>query len=133
MIKVEVLDTSARIDAQIMDELTGIDWHSVSEREAAEFGVALGSYRDKVHACDTRRAAYWAMAGGCLSMLIVGLVVLLMGLKASDALGAVAVTQTARTLWLGWKKRQAEREVRLVEDRAVQLASDISQAHPAKP
>lgn len=120
------------LDEQILKEVDSVDWHNVSEADAAGFGLAVGFFRDSNHLCQLRRAAMGAALGGVLSMSVLASFGLLMGASAGFILGLIIVHQLVRTTILWWKSRQAFKMHGEIEQQAIQAARELASKHPAK-
>jgi hypothetical protein len=120
------------VDARIMDETSTVDWHAVSESEAASFGLSLGLYRDQVHVYEKRRVAWGTGTGSVLSISAMAAVAMLTHAGGWFAVSLIIFTQAFRAGWLYWKMRQSEKDIKLVQDSAIDNARHLAGLHPAK-
>jgi len=125
-------DVDIEVDARVVDEASKVDWHSVSEAEASSFGLALGLYRDVVHTHEKRRVAWGTAVGGNISMCVLAIACLVCGTSPWFALAVVAATQTCRALWLYLKVHQSARDVRALEQQAIDVARELACLHPTQ-
>jgi len=130
--EVTVPDVDIEVDALMMDEAARVDWHKLTEAEAAGFGLAMGLYRDVSHSHQYRRMAWGTATGGVISMSVLVGACLLFGSGPWFALSVVIGTQALRALWLYWKAHQARQDVRFMEQQALQVIRELAAAHPSK-
>ena len=125
-------DVDINIDARLVDEAGAVDWHRVSEEEASSFGLALGMYRDVVHTHEKRRVAWGTATGGVISMSVLSLACLLCGTGPWFALSVVLGSQAIRALWLYLKAHQSSRDVKMLEEQAIDVAKELACRHPTQ-
>lgn len=125
-------DVDVAVDALMMDEAAKVDWHKVTEAEATSFGLAMGLYRDVSHSKQHRRVAWGTATGGVISMSVLSLACLLIGTGPWFALSVVLGSQAIRALWLYLKAYQASRDVKFMEQQALEVIRELAAAHPAQ-
>jgi hypothetical protein len=127
-----VRNERSTVDDNVASEATNIDWHMVTEAEAASFGLALGLYRDIQQVYEKRRVAWGTALGGVVSMCVLILTAHFVGAGPRFALSIVVASQTIRVLWLWWKAQQSKQDVKALETQALELAHELSQQHPVR-
>jgi hypothetical protein len=125
-------DVDVAVDARIADETAAVDWDAVTTSEASAFGLALGLYRDVLHTYEKRRVAWGTATGGVISMSVLALACILMHAGPWFALSVVLGTQTLRALWLYLKAHQSRRDVKALEEQALDYAKELAAIHPSK-
>ena len=125
-------DMDIQVDALMMDEASRVNWHALSEGEAASFGLAMGLLRDVSHTHQQRRVAWGTATGGVISMTVLALACLVFGSGPWFALSVVIGTQAIRALVLYWRTHQASRDVKFVEQQALEVIRELAAAHPAQ-
>lgn len=118
------------VDALLVDKMAAVDWHALSEEEAAKFGLRLGFYRDQYHVLEQRDVAWKTMAMSTLSMAIIALSLSFLKVGAQYILIAVIFTQMARMGVLCHKMMVARRNVKSYEADVVEEAQGLADAHP---
>ena len=117
-------------DARLVDETSKVNWHAVTEGEAAAFGLALSMYRDQVHVQDMRRAAMQNSFGTLISASVLSVLFLLAGVNPFVALGVIIASMTARTCLLVWANKETQSDVQVFEDQALECADNLAKLHP---
>lgn len=120
------------IDARIMDETSAVDWDSVTEGEAASFGLALGLYRDQAHVQEKRHTAAGTATGGAISISVMALVGSLFNLPMGTVVIAIVASQMLRALVLCYNERKSRKDAKLMEDQALDVAKRLAALHPAR-
>jgi hypothetical protein len=127
------LQHSKYIDSRLDEAAAGIDWHAVSQEEAARFGLSLGLYRDVLQAHQKRYVAYGTAAGGVISMTVLVTAAQLVGASPLFGLAIVVTSQTFRAFWLWWKAKQSGRDADALGWDAVFTARNLALDHPVQP
>ena len=120
------------IDAKIIKQLNGVNWHEVSEADAASFGLSVGFFRDAQHAWKLHRAACGCAAGGVISSAVLALVCLYAGMTPSFTLALVLIHQVVRTIVLWFRARQAQKVVAETQQQAVDTATNLKRTYTPK-
>lgn len=119
-------------DAVLMDRISGIDWHGVTEQEASQFGLSLGFYRDAVHIKEQRDMAWKTMVMSVISMSAIALVLSFLKADPQYILIAIIATQMVRMMLLYHKALKTKRSVIACEEDVVERAALLAEAHPKK-
>lgn len=127
-----VKNEAVEVDEQILKEVDNVDWHSVSEPEAASFGLSIGFFRDSNHACQLRKAALGTALGGMLSTSVLAILALLMGAGPAFALCLVLVHQLLRSAVLSWRSHQAKKQHAEIQQQAIATARRLAERYPAR-
>jgi hypothetical protein len=119
-------------DSVVLDTMAKVDWHAVTEGEAASFGLALGLYREQAEVHQNRHVAWGTSAGGVISMSVLTCVCLtVIGANPAITLAAVIAAQVIRAGWLYHKVVAAGTDVRALRDQVIDVTKRIAELHPA--
>jgi hypothetical protein len=122
--------TSLSADEGLLERLAGdVKWDAVSAREAASFGLALGTLRDAQQWHGLRRAAWGTSIGGAASACVLASFTALV-LDCRAALVVVLISQAARTAWLWAKQLRTALDVRSARHEAIEAVNALARAHP---
>lgn len=123
---------AVEIDDEILKELDSVDWHAVSQPDAASFGLSIGFFRDSNEACRLRKTALGTALGGVISTSVLAIVALLLGAGPWFALNLVMVHQVIRAAVLWWRARQTQKEREVIRQQAVDTAKRLVERYPLK-
>lgn len=123
---------AVEVDQTILKEVDAVNWSTVSEADAASFGLAVGFFRDSNRVCQLRRTAWGTAVGGVVSSSVLAILALALGAGPWFALNLVMVHQTIRAAVLWWRSRQALKQRAAIEQQALEVAKDLAQRYPAQ-
>ena len=125
-VTVEAMD----IDHEMAEAAAQVDWHKVTEAEAASFGLAVSFYREVVQAWLLRRAQWGTAVGGVISMAVLSIVCMLCHTSGWFALMVIIGSQVVRALWLYLKSYRAARVCGQFEQQCIDVVGELAQLHP---
>jgi hypothetical protein len=112
-------------------EAAGVDWHQLTETEVAEFGLALGVYRELSNVQNARYVAWGTAAGSAISVSVLALACSLCHAN-TWTVAAIIVSQTVRALWLYLKAHRSIHDSREMEQQAIDVVKELALLHPVK-
>jgi len=120
---------SVDIDEKICSMTSNVDWQSLSQAEAADFGLAVGAYRDARTVYDLKRTATGTAAGTVLSLSVLAGVAILVNASAYLVMTMMVASQVGRLTVLWWRARRAKEDVLTTESEACGCADELAEKH----
>ena len=118
---------SADIDEKLSAITANVDWQSLSQAEAADFGVAVGAYRDARAVYDLKRTAWGTSTGTVLSLTVLSIVALLVNASPLLIIAIMLLSQGLRCAKLWWDAQTAKKDVLTTEDEACEYADELAE------
>ena len=107
-----------------LEKMNDVDWHKVTEAQAAGFGLTLAFFNDAVEQRAVIRAALFARISSLVTAGLVGVTVLSWATPGAAVAGIVAALSVS-TLATWWGLHKANRDVNsaavTVDDEAAEL------------
>jgi hypothetical protein len=118
------------IDDAIVEEVGKVNWHLVTESDAARFGLALGLFRDSVHAYQLRRTAFTTTFGGVIGIATMAIIFAAFGVSPAAAIAGITGAQLGRACHMWWKARQAKKHANEMQHQVTDAAKHLAAQYP---
>lgn len=123
------MSKSEGLDYRLENEVPEIDWKKLSERDAAEFGLLLGKYRELTHDEELRRCAFMTSVGGVIGIVAISIACMFAGIDVYAAM-IILFAQFLRSIRLYLKARKWRTWIVDLEDGTLDFARELAKRHP---